>query len=65
MLEVCVIAFTNMRLAFPECPARDVAERMECKVEGMSQYAELRAVCIDPATKRIVYDHKVYRVQTA
>jgi hypothetical protein len=58
-MEFCVIAFTSMKLLFPNCPAKPIADVMECKVEAMSAYAKYEAICWDPKTKEIVYRGRV------
>lgn len=65
MIEFCVIAFTSSKLLFPYCPDRAMADRMECRIEAMSQYAPLHALCWDPRDRKIVYDRKVFKLEGA
>jgi hypothetical protein len=65
MESICVIAFTSMKLLFPHCPVGPVAETMKCTVQRISPYAPYHAICIDPVSKEIVYDHKVYEMKSA
>lgn len=58
-MDFCVIVFTSMKLLFPHCPAKPIADTMECTVQRISQYAKYEALCWDPKTKEIVYSHRV------
>lgn len=58
-MDFCVIAFTSMKLLFPHCPAPPIANAMVCTVQRISPYAKYHAICVDPVTKEIVYDHQV------